>query len=224
MDIILVVAAHPDDEVLGCGGTIARHVSNGDKVFIVFMADGVTSRSVSSQTCDERHTAAIEAGKVLGAETPISLGFPDNKMDSLALLDIVQALEPIINKTKPSIIYTHHYGDLNIDHVITQRVVMTACRPLPDQSVKSIYGFEVLSSTEWASPDQNTPFVPVHYVSIDGLLEKKLNAISCYAKEMKPAPHARSVEAVKSLAFLRGSQVGIKYAEAFTVLRQIIDR
>lgn len=217
---VLVVAAHSDDEALGCGGTIARHIAYGDTVHILFLADGVTSR-VADADSSARNIAAIEAAKVLGASPPRFLDFPDNRLDTIALLDIVQAVEKEIDEVTPEIIYTHHGGDLNIDHVITNRAVMTACRPLPDQPVMSIYGFEVLSSTEWGSPDQNIPFYPVHFVSIEQYLEKKLTALNCYAEEMRAFPHARSREAVESLACLRGSHVGLKRAEAFTVLRQI---
>jgi N-acetylglucosamine malate deacetylase 1 len=217
---IIVVAAHPDDEVLGCGGTLARHVAQGDSVHLLFLADGVTSRDASADS-RYRNQAAISAAKTLGLNTPHFLDLPDNGLDTIPLLKVIQAVEKVIDEINPDIIYTHHGGDLNIDHEITHRAVITACRPIPGQSVTSIYGFEVLSSTEWGSPDQNTPFQPTHFVSIEDFLDDKLAALKFYSEEMRDFPHARSFESVEHLARLRGSQVGLKAAEAFSVLRQI---
>ena len=217
---VIVIAAHPDDEVLGCGGSLARHVAQGDSVYLLFLADGVTSRD-SSADSSLRNQAATKAAQILGVNAPRFLDFPDNRLDTIPLLDVVQAVEEVINELAPEIIYTHHGGDLNIDHGITHKAVMTACRPIPGHSVKSIYGFEVLSSTEWGSPEQNMPFVPVHFVSIEDFLNDKLEALNCYSEEMRPFPNARSLESVEHLARLRGSQVGLRAVEAFTVLRQI---
>jgi len=179
-EIILVVAAHPDDEVLGCGGTIAKHVSNGDHVHVVFMADGVGSRGGElDQTMQERVLAMNTAAKILGTSSTTCLGFPDNRMDSIALIDIVQPLETIIERLNPEIIYTHHCGDLNVDHRLTHQSVMTACRPVPGSSVKEILAFEVLSSTEWQSPGA-MPFVPNVVIDISHHLETKLAAVEAY--------------------------------------------
>jgi len=217
---VVVIAAHPDDEMLGCGGSLARHVAQGDSVYPLFLADGVTSRD-SAADSSLRNQSAIRAAQILGINTPRFLDFPDNRLDTVPLLNVVQAIEQIINVLAPEIIYTHYGGDLNIDHCITHKAVMTACRPIPGNSVTSIYGFEVLSSTEWGSPEQNIPFVPNHFVSIEDFLKDKLDALDCYSEEMRPFPHARSLESVEYLARLRGSQVGLRAAEAFTVLRQI---
>ena len=217
---VAVVAAHPDDEVLGCGGTLARHIAKGDTVYVLFLADGVTSRDASADS-NFRNQAALSAAKTLGINTPQFLNFPDNALDTIPLLKVIQAVENVIDKIRPDIIYTHHGGDLNIDHEITHRAVMTACRPVPGQFVTSIYGFEVLSSTEWGSPDKSIPFNPTHFVSINNFLEAKLSMLKCYSDEMREFPHARSFESVEYLARLRGCQVGLKAAEAFTVLRQI---
>ena len=138
MKKIAVVAAHPDDEVLGCGGTMARHVQEGDEVHVLYMADGVSSREEQNLQKDQlqlRNQAALAACNILGVSTFTFLGFPDNKMDSLPLLDIVRPLEERVRDIQPEVVYTHHHGDLNIDHQITYRAVMTACRPVPAQSV-----------------------------------------------------------------------------------------
>jgi len=155
---ILVVAAHPDDEVLGCGGTIVRHVDNGDKVFILFLSDGVTSRINYSDKNDKlmRIKAGIDASICLGVEAPQFLNLPDNKMDTIPFLNVVQEVEKVISKIKPSVVYTHHAGDLNIDHQITHKAVMTAARPQPDCLIHEIYSFEVLSSTEWSAPSSES--------------------------------------------------------------------
>ena len=218
--VILVVAAHPDDEVLGCAGIVARHVNDGDKVHMVFMSDGVTSRiSVNHEEVKERKQAAINASNILGIKRkPIFLGFPDNRMDTVALLDIVQILEKVINEIEPEVVYTHHLGDLNIDHKITHQAVMTACRPQPGFCVREIYSFEVLSSTEWST---NNPFIPNYFVDISDTLELKISAVKAYNSELRTFPHARSIESIKALAKYRGASMGIRAAEAFKVERLI---
>ena len=216
---VLVVAAHPDDEVLGCGGTIARHVAEGDLVHVVFMADGVQSRRMDgSEELQLRNQARDEALKILGVSECNVLDFPDNRMDSLPLLDVVQALEPIIKQVQPSRVYTHHHGDLNVDHRVTHQAVMTACRPVPGSSVREILAFEVMSSTEWATPGV-APFVPNAFVDISDYLPKKLEALAAYDMEMRPAPHSRCVTNIEALARHRGNCVGVEVAEAFEVIR-----
>ena len=224
MKKILVVAAHPDDEVLGCGGAIARHVDEGDEVYIVFMADGVTSREkVADEDLRVRHKAAYSSCEVLGAQTPQFLGFPDNKMDTIALLDIVQTLEKVMDKIQPSIVYTHHDGDLNVDHRITHRAVLTACRPQPENYVNEIYSFEILSSTEWASPSVKNTFAPNRFVDISKVIERKIKALTAYADEMRDYPHSRSIETVELLAKYRGSTMGMRAAESFKIERRLIN-
>jgi LmbE family N-acetylglucosaminyl deacetylase len=217
---ILVIAAHPDDEVLGCGGTIARHLNDGDEIHVVFMSDGVASRiHANNEEVNERKQAAINASNILRVKNkPIFLGLPDNRMDTLALLDIVQSLEEIINEIKPEVIYTHHVGDLNIDHKVTHQAVMTACRPQPEFCVREIYSFEVLSSTEWST---NNLFFPNYFVDISDTLELKISAIKAYNSELRTFPHARSIESIKALVKYRGGSMGIGAAEAFKVERLI---
>lgn len=216
---ILVVAAHTDDEALGCGGTIAKHVTQGDTVYAVFLADGVTSRpDASEEELNERNSAAKQAHKILGIKQSFMLGFPDNRMDTVPLLDIVQKLEHLIDDVHPHIIYTHHCGDLNIDHRITHQAVLTACRPVPGSSVREIYAFEVLSATEWNSSGVSI-FIPNVFIDITGYLETKINALAAYELEMREPPHSRSLENVKRLAEFRGSCVGVGAAEAMMAVR-----
>lgn len=216
----MIVAAHADDEVLGCGGTIARHSAEGDQVHLVIMADGVKSRkSWSADEFARREHAAGQAHTILGIKDVRYLGFPDNKMDSIPVLDVIQALEPIVDQISPQVIYTHHYCDLNVDHRITYQAVMTACRALPDSSVTEIYAFEVLSSTEWA-PQKSASFVPNMFVNISGnYLSTKVHALEAYADEMRKPPHTRSIEHASQLALHRGSCVGVAAAEAFETIR-----
>lgn len=218
---ILVVAAHPDDEVLGCGGTMARYVAEGDEVHVVFMADGVSARnSVEHASISKRNVAAEKACNILGVTSTSYLNLPDNKMDSLPLLEVVQKLEEVINKIRPSILYTHHAGDLNVDHRITHQACLTACRPLPMACVRQIFSYEVLSSTAWQTPD-HLPFLPNKFVDVSAYMGIKILALQEYADEMRPEPHARSIEGVRNLASYRGFSVGIASAEAFTVIRDV---
>ena len=218
---ILVVAAHTDDEALGCGGTIARHVADGDRVHAVFLADGVSSRFGELKSAMENRQAAAEkAGEILGIATSTFLGLPDNRLDSLALLDVVQPLEARLSNLQPEVIYTHHHGDLNVDHRIAHQAVITACRPQNGGSVREILCFEVVSSTEWATP-QADPFLPNLYVDITAQLDIKIKALEAYALEMRSSPHSRSLEHLVALARHRGYCVGFEAAEAFELVRGI---
>lgn len=216
---VLVVAAHPDDEALGCGGTIARHVAEGDTVHLLLMTDGVSARKgTSGRHQKARARALAKSCQIHGIQKVHALNFPDNQMDAVPLLQIVQAVEPIIQRFKPVIVYTHHSGDLNVDHRITQQAVMTACRPKPNFPVRAIYGFEILSSTDWTS-GINPAFSPQFYVNIERHLKKKLRACEAYAEEMAPEPHTRCLRHVEILARHRGLTVGFGAAEAFVTYR-----
>jgi len=214
---ILVIAAHPDDEVLGCGGAIARHASLGDTVHIIFMTNGVSSRDTFfNRDIEKRKKEARQAADILGASSVFSFDFPDNQMDSVPLLDIVKSIENKIKKITPEIIYTHHIGDLNIDHQITHKAVMTACRPQPGFCVQKIYNFEILSSTEWSTKNL---FVPNYFIDISNSLELKIQAMKSYDSELYEFPHPRSIKSIKLLAQYRGSSVGLELAESFMIAR-----
>jgi len=218
MNKILVIGAHSDDEALGCAGTIAKHVSQGDEVHFLFMTDGVGSRLIRANEAKERLTTAQKAADILGVKSFKNLNFPDNKMDSISLLDVVKQIEIQIENIQPDVIYTHHIGDLNIDHQITHKAVMTACRPQPGYCVKEIYVFEVLSSTEWQTPGY-LPFLPNVYVDISDQIEIKHKVLEIYSDEMHQSPHSRNIENVIRLNALRGSAVGVSSAEAFMSVR-----
>jgi len=224
---VLVIAAHPDDEVLGCGGTIAKHSQRGDKVHVLILAEGATSRDRQRER--ENRTselsalakAAHQGSDILGVSTLKLMDFPDNRMDSCDLLDVVKVVEKAIAQYSPEVIYTHHSGDLNIDHRITHQAVVTAARPLPGSLVKTLLFFEVPSSTEWQTPNSATGFNSNWFVDISDKLEIKLKALNAYQLEMRDWPHARSIDAVKHLARWRGATVGVEAAEAFVLGRKI---
>jgi len=216
---VLVVAAHPDDEALGCGGAIARHSDRGDHVDILFLADGVGARGGDrADVLARRREAARGAATILGAKEPQFRDFPDNRLDSIDLLDIVQSVEEVLASRPYDIVYTHLEGDLNVDHQIVNRAVRTATRPTPTQSVRTVLAFEVPSSSEWAfsySPAQQ----PNLAISIADQMERKIAALRAYGSELRDPPHPRSIEAVRGLATWRGASHGLASAEAFTIIR-----
>jgi len=219
---VLVVAAHPDDEVLGCGGTVARKVKNGCEAYTLILGQGIASRykKANSQKIrdqiEELKKCVYAANKIIGVKEVFTHDFPDNKFDTVPLLDIVKVIEQIKGKVKPSTIFTHYEKDLNIDHQITYKAVLTATRPLPNEVVKEIYSFEVLSSTEWSYP---TTFSPDVFFDISETIALKMKAMSEYKSELKEFPHPRSLQAIRLGAEYWGMKVGMRYAEAFKVVR-----
>ena len=223
---ILVVAAHPDDEVLGCGGTIAKLASEGHAVSILILGEGVTSRfsdpkDANPKELEKLHTQAKSIGAFLGAKEVTLAKLPDNRFDSIDLLDVIKVIEDEVNRFKPEIVYTQHGGDLNVDHAITFRAVLTATRPLKGCSVKKVYGYEVHSSSEWAFQQFAPVFYPNTFVDIGATLEKKIQAMAMYEGEARPFPHPRSPEALRAGALKWGSVAGVPAAEAFQLIRDI---
>ena len=220
---VLVIAAHPDDEIIGCGGTIARHVAEGDNVDIVILAEGATSRPGENFTeeLNALRNAANNAAKAVGAQPPRFFGLPDNRMDTLALLDVVQKVEAVIDEVKPQTVYTHHGGDLNIDHRIAHQATLTACRPLPGSSVKNLYSFEVASSTEWSIEGGVSSFSPNHFVDVSQHIDQLKTAVDHYQLEMREFPHPRSWKNIEAQRHFRGASAGLAAAEAFQVVRVI---
>jgi LmbE family N-acetylglucosaminyl deacetylase len=223
----LVVAAHPDDEVIGCGGTIARHAANGDQVSVLIVAEGATSRTdrrdraTSASELSALAQSAQEANRLLGATRFGLLDFPDNRMDGVELLDVVKCIEAEIAQWQPEIVYTHHAGDVNIDHRIVHDAVIAGSRPQPGHCVRTLLFFEVASSTEWCPPSSGLFFQPDWFVDIGDVWEAKRAALSVYVSEMREFPHPRSVAALEHLARWRGATVGLPMAEAFALGRMI---
>jgi LmbE family N-acetylglucosaminyl deacetylase len=220
---VLVVAAHPDDEVLGCGGTIARHVAEGDHVEVVFFTGGVGARFDGESFQAEqlvRNESAHRAAEILGIAPPACFGFPDNRLDGIDLLDLVKAVESISERYRPSIVYTHWAGDLNVDHRLVYQSVITAFRPMEGATVTKIRAFETPSSTEWGDRSVTPAFQPNLFVAIDRFMDVKRRALEVYAQELRPFPHPRSHEALEALARWRGAEAGLRAAEAFVTIRE----
>lgn len=222
---VLVVAAHPDDEVLGCGGTIAQMAAQGE-VHIAILGEGISARysqrgEVSSSELETLQQQACEAARILGARSVKFGQLPDNRFDELPLLDVVKIVEQWVKEFQPNIIYTHHPGDLNVDHVITFRAVLTATRPVPECPVRQIYSFEIPSSTEWAFQRLEPSFRPNVFVDISETIQTKILALSQYAGEIRPFPHPRSSKTLEVIAQRWGSVAGMQCAEAFELIRTI---
>lgn len=221
---ILIVAAHPDDEILGCGGTAARLAKEGNEVYTLILGEGITSRDDTRQR--KKREAEIarlkeqinEANGIIGVKEVFAHDFPDNRFDSVPLLDIVKIIEKTKTKIKPDILFTHYEKDLNIDHQITYRAVLTAARPVAGESVKEIYSFEVLSSTEWNYP---LGFSPDCFFDISDTIDTKSAAMEKYQYELREYPHPRSLKGIWLNAEQWGMKVGVPYAEAFKTVRSI---
>jgi len=227
-DAVAVVAAHPDDEVLGCGGTLARLASQGRPVHVLFVSDGQTSRVIEpgqpsvEKTLKARNAAAQAACEILGGSSVEVLGLADNRLDGVELLEVVRHIESFVQRYRPSLLLTHHSGDVNIDHRIVHDAVVSACRPQPGHPVQELLFFEVPSSTEWRPAGSAQAFNPNYFVDISKTLPKKLEALTAYAAELRPFPHPRSIKAVSALAHWRGATVGVEAAEAFMLGRKLL--
>lgn len=230
MSAVLVVAAHPDDEVLGCGGTIARFADEGNRVHIALLADGVGARhangaDLAADAAPElarRRGAAQQAATILGAASVEFDDLPDNRLDRVDMLDLSRRVEQLVMRYRPHTVLTHWPGDVNIDHRRLHDAVVVACRPQPGHSVRTILSFEVASSTEWQVTGAFPAFAPNWFVDISAQLERRQAALAAYADEMRPWPHARSLEASVHRARWRGASIGVAAAEAFVVGRHIV--
>jgi len=223
---VLVVAAHPDDEVLGCGGTIARLASEGARVSILILANGLTSRADFDPVKDAprlaaHHERARRAGALVGATEVNLAGFPDQKMDTVPLLDITQTIERELARVRPALVFTQHGGDLNLDHVITFRATLTATRPLPGSGVRQVLSYEIPSSTDWSFQQFEPRFTPSVFYEITGHVEAKVAAMQIYESEARAFPHPRSPEALLANARRWGSAIGAAAAEAFHCIRDL---
>jgi LmbE family N-acetylglucosaminyl deacetylase len=221
---ILIIAAHPDDEVLGCFGTVAKMVKEGDEAYTLILGEGKTSRDEQRSIENKKAELNIlnqeieKANSVINIKKTFIENFPDNRFDSVDLLDIVKAILKVKEEIKPDIIFTHYENDLNIDHQITYQAVVTATRPMEDESVKEIYSFEVLSSTEWNYP---LSFSPDLFFDISETIKLKKEAMKQYNSELCQFPHPRSIEGIELNAKYHGLRVGKAYVEAFKTVRVI---
>ena len=221
---ILIVVAHPDDEVLGCFGTVARFINEGYEAYTLILGEGKTSRDekrILSDKQDEIKVLNIEiknANDLIGIKKVFIENFPDNRFDSVDLLDIIKVISKVKDEIQPDIIFTHYENDLNIDHQITYKAVITATRPMENESVKEIYSFEILSSTEWNYPLSFTPDI---FFDISDTLNLKIDSMKKYASELCKYPHPRSLDGIELNAKYQGMRVGKKYVEAFKTVRVI---
>ena len=224
-DVIGVIAAHPDDEVLGCGATIAKLALDHD-VHVLILGEGITSRTQSRDDAPpsalvDLHADAHSAAAVMGVASLDLAKLPDNRFDTVPLLDVIKHVEAWTEKRRPTMLFTHHAGDLNIDHVVTARAVLTAVRPSPQNPVRELYSFEVGSSTEWAFDRFARTFRPSLFVDVAETIEVKVRAMAAYRSETRAFPHPRSPEAIRAAAARWGSVAGVSAAEAFDVIRML---
>jgi len=222
---VLVVAAHPDDEVLGCGATMARLAAEGQPVHIAILGEGITSRS-SRDDSDAKllrrlHQQAEAAALKVGAKDVVLFKLPDNRLDTLPMLEVAKLIEDLIQKLRPAVIYTHHPGDLNLDHGIVHRAVLIATRPVLGHPVRQILTFEVPSSTEWAFQKIEPVFRPNVFVEVSKTLDAKIAALACYDSETRDFPHPRSEQTLRAIATRWGSVIGCTAAESFELVRSI---
>lgn len=227
---VLVVAAHPDDEVLGCGATVAGLKRQGWRAVLVLMTRGVTGRSetveaVTAEDLQAQQALAEQtarAAQVIGFDRVVSHDFPDNRMDTVARADLAHVLASLVQEERPHLVLTHHPGDYNWDHTLTFEAVMMAARPNPPEFCPpEIRTFEILSSTERAWQEPSRAFHPNCWVDVARTIDRKKLALSYYAGELRSYPHPRSLEAMEYLARKRGNEVGLAYAEAFHIVRKV---
>ncbi len=219
---VLVIASHPDDETIGCGATIARHISDGDEVKIMTMTNGISSRGhANKKIIQKRNDCFVRATKLLGAEIIAQGDFPDNMLDSVPLLELVKFIEKEKINTNFNIVYTHSSSDLNVDHRLTFQASMTAFRPEPNETIEEIRCFEIPSSTDFSASQISSDFKPNLFINTEKFHEIKVRALETYQDEIREFPHSRSIKAIDALAIVRGSSVGVEKAEAFEVVRKI---
>uniref|UniRef100_UPI0040569A5C PIG-L deacetylase family protein n=1 Tax=Agathobacter sp. TaxID=2021311 RepID=UPI0040569A5C len=218
---VLVIAPHPDDEVLGCGGTIAKHVANGDIVYVVIVTKG-TSPMFSEELVEQVRKECREADKLLGVKETIFLDFPAARMEEVQRFKINDSLVKIIQDKKPEIVYIPHRGDMQLDHKQTVDAAMVALRPRYKHIPQKIYCYETLSETGWDIPNTVNEFIPNSYNDISEYLDKKIKAMRIFTTQVAEFPNARSIEAIKALAIYRGTNMRMEAAEAFMMLRELI--
>jgi N-acetylglucosamine malate deacetylase 1 len=220
---ILTVVAHPDDETLGAGGTMARFAADGHDVMVLIMTDGVGARH---DQFEQQRLCAVRACETLGVTNVSLAGLPDQRLDTMALMDLAGPMEKAVSEFRPDVMFTHYQEDVNQDHRAVFRAASIAARPTEGTSVRRFLCFETASSTEWAAPFPGTTFAPNVFVDISETLEVKLAAMRCYAdtfeSEVKPYPHPRSLEALEIYARHRGASTGVLAAEAFMQVRHVV--
>jgi len=223
MKKIMVIAAHPDDEMLGCGGTLIKHSKRGDYIKTLILGQGMLSRGEDESILAKLRADSKEANDIIGVNELKFFDFPDNAFDSVPLLKIIKVVEKEVADYQPDIIYTHFSNDLNIDHRRTFEAVMTACRPQPGMKNPDIYSFYIQSSTDWIASTEATQFIPNIFVDVEDEIEQKIEALMAYQTEMKEYPHSRSLESIRVFSQYWGTRVGKYFAEPFILVRSVRD-
>jgi LmbE family N-acetylglucosaminyl deacetylase len=226
MKNVLVVAPHADDEVLGCGGVIAKHLEAGDQVFVAVMTNAAVGAPelFDSEFIEEIRAEAKQSHALLGVTETFYFDFPAPQLEQYPQYKIASALNQLIKEKQVNTLFIPHKGDLHLDHGVIYNSCLVAARPVPGQCVKHIYAYETLSETEWGHPTPEAVFIPRKYIPLsEQQFERKLSAMSCFTSQLKDFPNTRSLEAIKNLAALRGSTVGVNFAEAFDIIRSIDD-
>jgi LmbE family N-acetylglucosaminyl deacetylase len=222
---VLVLAPHADDEVLGCGGVIRRHVQDGDAVTVCVLTHAARGAPelFADDVIERIRAEARAAAKRLGVAQIVFRDFPAPQLDQFPSYRLAEAIAQLIAEYSTHTLYVPFHADLHADHGAVFKAALVAARPIPDRTVKRVYCYETLSETEWGAPLAANAFLPVRYVNIEAQLADKLAAMSCYASQLREFPHPRSLEAIGTLAALRGSQCGCRAAEAFGVIREVVD-
>mgnify|MGYP004502744351 CR=1 FL=1 len=226
MKKILIVVAHPDDEILGMGGTIAKYASEGAEIALLIVTDGSTSQYESNPNLkmilENKKIETKRAADIVGITHIFYGGLPDMKLDMIEHIVINATIEKVINEFNPDIVYTHFEGDVNKDHQCVYQSTLVACRPTPGQKITELYSFSVPSSTEWSPQNSKTVFIPNVYIDIEGeFSQRKYSAMSEYETEIREYPHPRSIETLRILDQAVGLQVGLKCAESFIAHRVV---
>lgn len=221
---ILIIAPHCDDEILGCGGTISKHVSNGHMVYVAIVTNGHIGAPelFSKEGTEKVRSEALAAHKILGVKDTFFLDFPAPRLDTIPSYQLSNVIAKIINEKKIEVLYLPHRGDIHKDHRITYEAALVAARPINNCPIKKILSYETLSETEWAPPFGDDAFIPTIFENIEGHLEKKLEAFKCFSTQIKEFPHPRSLKNIEILSNFRGATVGKKNVESFMLIREII--
>lgn len=222
MSNVLIVAPHPDDEILGCGALINKKSKLGDSVFVLVVTRG-TPRLYTTQQVDNVRNEALQAHSYLGVKETIFFDYNAPELDIESQADISVSIKNVINKFNIDTVYLPHRGDIHSDHRVVFNASLVACRPVSGSPVKKIYSYETLSETEWAPPFGDDAFIPTHYVDVTCEFNHKIEAMRFFKSQVKSFPNPRSLEVIKSLAMFRGATVGVERAEAFMTIRTIED-
>ncbi|MBM7560898.1 PIG-L deacetylase family protein [Fusibacter tunisiensis] len=218
---VLVVAPHADDEVLGVGGTIAKYVDEGHEVYVCVMTTGHPSM-FPQEVLDKLRNEAIEAHKFLGINQTYFLDLPAVMLSEVPKHEVNKKINGVIDEVQPDVVFIPHFGDMHLDHYIVSQAAMVGVRPIKNHRILEVYSYETLSETEWNIPHVTNVFMPNTYIDITGYLDKKKTAMEHFTTQLTEFPHPRSIEAIVSLAKLRGSTIGVKAAEAFCLIRKIV--